>query len=180
MNQAAIVVNETQPRWMQSLIGGVQVLIRPINREEAAAEREFITSLSSEAKRNRFLGHIGAPSDALIERMTHIDYRNDVALVAVTRVDGTDRIIGVSRYSIDSNDQRCECAVVVADDWQHKGLGTALMKHLIEIAQSVGIKRMQSFDYAENLAMRDLAHDLGFHVRPDPNDAHQVIYALDL
>ena len=36
------------------------------------------------------------------------------------------------------------------------------MKHLIEVARSRGIKRMWSMDSAENLAMADLAHYLGF------------------
>jgi GNAT superfamily N-acetyltransferase len=200
MSNAILQVNETFPRWVQTIGGGKQVLIRPINPDDASAERAFIQSLSSEAKRYRFMGQFGAPTDAMIERLTHIDYRNEVALVAVIRVDGVDRIIGVSRYHVDQpvasspiasgamvaakanrNSLRsCECAVIVADAWQHKGVGTALMKHLIDIAKSAGLQQMNSVDFAENLAMRDLALDLGFHVRVDPEDAQQVIYELDL
>ena len=42
------------------------------------------------------------------------------------------------------------------DDWQNKGLGAILMKHLIEVARARGIKRMWSMDSAENIAMSDL------------------------
>jgi len=66
----------------------------------------------------------------------------------------------------------------VLDDWQNKGLGAILMKHLIEVARSRGIKRMWSIDSAENLAMSDLAHYLGFQRSQDRDDASQVIHSL--
>jgi len=70
--------------------------------------------------------------------------------------------------------------VVVADAWQGKGLGTALMKCLIAVASERGLLSMQSFDLAENWEMRELAAALGFYSRPDPDDPHQVIYTLPL
>jgi L-amino acid N-acyltransferase YncA len=60
------------------------------------------------------------------------------------------------------------------------GLGTALMRRLIDIARVRGIRVMRSVDSAENLRMRDLAHFLGFRTRVDPDDAHQLIHELKL
>jgi GNAT superfamily N-acetyltransferase len=173
-------VGPDYPRWTQTLSDGSEVVIRPIRRQDAAAERAFIEGLSPESMHSRFLGQIAHPSDAFIEQLTDIDYVNDVALVAVVAEDGTDRIVGVSRYAKDPAGGRCESAVVVADAWQHRGLGTALMKHLILIAQERGLRTMESIDLAVNAEMRDLAQDLGFQVREDPDDAKQVIYTLDL
>lgn len=173
-------VGPDYPRWQQTLSDGSQVLIRPLGRQDAAAERAFIKALSPQARRNRFLGQLAQPDDTLIERLTDIDYVNDVALAAVVPDGSGYRIVGVSRYAADPTRERCECAVVVADDWQRKGLGTALMKKLILIAQDRGIRLMESFDLAENREIHDLAKAFGFHVRPDPDDARQVIYALPL
>jgi GNAT superfamily N-acetyltransferase len=89
-----------------------------------------------------------------------------------------DRFVGISRYSTSSDGTSCECAVTVLDDWQNKGLGAILMKHLIEVARSRGIKRMWSIDSAENLAMADLARYLGFQRSQDRDDASQVIHSL--
>lgn len=168
------------PRWKQTLNDGSEVLIRPICRQDAAAERAFIEGLSPESMHSRFLGQIAHPSDAFIEQLTDIDYVNDVALVAVVDEEGVDKIVGVSRYAKDAVGARCESAVVVADAWQQRGLGTALMKHLILIAKQRGLGTMESVDLAGNADMHVLARELGFHARPDPDDAEQVVYTLDL
>ena len=101
-------------------------------------------------------------------------------LPAVVPDEGRERIVGVSRYSANESGSQCECAVTVSDDWQNKGLGTLLMRHLIEVARSRGIQRMMSIDSAENARMQDLANYLGFETRVDPDDASQVIHELEL
>jgi len=173
-------VGPDYPRWTQALADGRQVLIRPLSRRDAAAERSFIEGLSDQSRRYRFLGQVPHPSDEFIEQLTDIDYADDVALAAVVQDGGGERIVGVSRYAADGTRERAECAVVVADEWQNKGLGTALMRHLIGIAQERGLRVLESTDMSENSEMRELARDLGFHCRSDPEDAHQVIYALPL
>jgi GNAT superfamily N-acetyltransferase len=173
-------VGPDYPRWTETLRDGGKVVIRPIRRQDAAAERAFIAGLSPQSMHNRFLGQIAHPGDDFIEQLTDIDYVNDVALVAVVDDEAGEEIVGVSRYAKDPAGTRCESAVAVADAWQHRGLGTALMKHLILIAQERGLKTMESIDLAGNLDMRDLARALGFHTRPDPDDAQQLIHTLDL
>lgn len=167
-------------RWSQSLSGGGHVLIRPINKLDANAERAFIEGLSSDAKRLRFMGQIAHPTEKFIAQLTDLDGTNEVALVAVVKDGAAEKIVGVSRYSNDVAQNRCECALAVSDEWQHKGLGTALMKHLIEVARSNRIAAMESIEYAENLAMRTLLLELEFHVRVNPHDVQQVIYTLTL
>ena len=176
LKQAASISTQ---RWSQNLSGGAHVLIRPINKLDANAERAFIDGLSSDAKRLRFMAQIH-PTEKFIAQLTNLDGINEVALVAVTKDGAAEKIVGVSRYSNDVQQNRCECALAVSDDWQHKGLGTALMKHLIEVARSNRIAVMESFEFAENMAMRTLLHELDFHVRLDPNDARQVVYTLIL
>lgn len=168
------------PRWSETLRDQSHVVIRPINKQDKSAEREFIEQLSSDARRFRFLGQVRHPSERLIERLTDIDYVHEVAFVAVIPEGAHEKIVGVSRYSTDRDGLNCECAVTVSDEWQQKGLGTLLMKHLIEVARANGIRRMTSIDLAENLKMKDLAKYLGFRTRTDPDDACQVIHELDL
>ena len=172
--------NVVYPRWSETLHDRSHVLIRPIHPQDNAAERAFIESLSPEARRYRFLGSMVRPSDRLVEQLTDIDYRHEMAFVAVVQEDALQKIVGVSRYGADKDGINCECAVTVSDEWQDKGLGTLLMKHLIEVARTKGIQRMFSVDSAENTQMRDLARHLGFHTRVDPEDIHQVLHELDL
>src|SRR4249919_1090294 len=168
------------PRWSETLHDQNYVLIRPLTPQDKAAERVFIEGLSTQSRRYRFLGAVACPSERVIEQFTNIDYVHEVAFAAVIPEDAHERIVGVSRYSTDADGVNCECAVTVSDEWQQKGLGTLLMRHLIEVARARGIRRMTLIDVAENAKMQDLATHLGFHTRVDPNDASQVIHELDL
>ena len=116
-----------------------QVLIRPVTERDEAAERAFISRLSFDSRRYRFLGAVAVPSDALVRQLTHVDILHDVAFAAVVPESAGDRFIGVARYSVDASGSCCECAVVVADDWQGRGVGTALMRHLIDLARAQGL-----------------------------------------
>ena len=168
------------PRWSEVLRDRTHVIIRPLLPQDREAERRFIEQLSTEACHFRFLGTVRHPSEALLDRLTKLDPKRDVAFVAVLPQDAHETIIGVSRYSTDSSDGRSECAVVVDDEWQNKGLGTLLMRRLIEVARARGIRAMYSIDLTDNVRMSDLAGDLGFTRRLDPDDASQVIHELSL
>ncbi|MFS8063689.1 MAG: N-acetyltransferase family protein [Luteimonas sp.] len=124
------------PRWTETLRDHSKVVIRPIRVEDAAAERVFIESMSPQARRYRFLGQMQHPSSELIEQLTWLDYVRDLAFAAVVHDDARDKFVGVSRYSTSSDGTACECAITVLDDWQNKGLGAILMKHLIDVARA--------------------------------------------
>lgn len=168
------------PRWSETLPDQSHVVIRPITRRDKEAERQFIEQLSPDSRRFRFLGQVSHPSDGLLEQLTDLDWQHEIAFAAVIQEGACERIVGVSRYSSDQDGLNCECAVTVADRWQRKGLGTLLMKHLIEVARAKGMRRMTAVVSAENLQMKDLARQLGFHMRVDPEDARQALHELEL
>ena len=167
-------------RWTETLMNGSEVLIRPIRKEDAVAEVAFIDALSPESRRFRFLGQVRHASEEMIERFTNIDYQHDVAFIAEAKQDEVEIFVGVSRYSVSNDGADCECAVTVLDNWQGKGLASILMKHLIDVARSRGIKRMWSIDAAANQPMSELAKFLGFDHHVDPDNSSQVIYSLML
>ena len=168
------------PIWSDTLNDQSHVLIRPISKLDKEAERAFIEGLSSQARQFRFLGQVPHPSEQMLEQFTDIDYLHDAAFVAVIHEDSRERIVGISRYSADHEGLHCEFAVTVTDQWQNKGLGTLLMKYLIDVARARGILTMTSIDSAMNMQMKYLARHLGFDRRIDPEDATQVIHELHL
>ena len=171
----------TQPaeHWKETLRDGTTVLIRAIQPADAAIGRRFIQQLSPTSRRFRFLGEI-TPSVQLLEQLTNPDPAHDVAFIALIADGAEKREIGVARFSARADGRVCECAVVVSDNWQQRGLATALMRHLIDVARARGIECMYSIDAAENFAMKDLAAHLGFRRKTDPNDTKQVLHTLDL
>ena len=182
---AELTPARTQPaiarrmEWKEHLRDGTTVLIRPIRAGDAEVGRRFIQQLSPTSRRFRFLGEV-TPSVQLLDKLTHPDPEHEVAFIALIADGAQKREIGVARFSARSDGLVCECAVVVSDEWQHRGLGTTLMRHLIDVARERGIECMYSMDAAENVGMRELAEHLGFRRIPDPNDGTQVLHTLDL
>jgi GNAT superfamily N-acetyltransferase len=165
---------------LQRSISGETVTIRPIRITDAAMEAEFIGRLSAESKHYRFLGGVKELSAVEVRQLCDVDGKHSMAFVATVHRDGGEREIGVSRYAPNSRADVREIAVTVADEWQHRGLGTLLMKQLIQSARSNGVKELYSIDLADNSAMHALATDLGMSAHTDPADPTQIVYSLSL
>ena len=161
-------------------IAGEAVTIRPIRITDAEMEADFVRRLSPQTKHYRFFGGIKELSPSEAAHACDVDGRHSMAFVATIRRDGRETEIGVSRYAPNSRSDVREIAVTVADEWQHKGLGTMLMKQLIQSAKSNGVKQLYSIELSDNEAMRALARDLHMSACGDPDDPHQTIYSLPL
>jgi acetyltransferase len=73
-------------------------------------------------------------------------------------------------YVMNPDGKSCEFALVVADEWQGKGIGTRMMKELINAARQRGFEAMTGEVMAENVAMLKLVGELGFTLSEDPED----------
>lgn len=166
------------PRWSETLRDRSHVLIRPLSRRDRAIERAFFDGLSPQSRRFRCFGQVGHPDERPPAPPAEGEYARTVAFAAVVPEGAGEKIVGSSRYASDEQGLRCLCEVVVDDDWQHKGLGTLLMRHLIEVARGDGIRTMTAIDSAENVALSDLAAFLGFRSRVDPRDPERLIHEL--
>ncbi|MDU8927489.1 bifunctional acetate--CoA ligase family protein/GNAT family N-acetyltransferase [Alisedimentitalea sp. MJ-SS2] len=154
--------------------------IRPIRPEDAEEERSFVRELSPRAKRFRFMGTISELSPQMLARFTQIDYRTEMALVAMVEQDGKQTQIGVTRYAINPDRRSCEFAIVVSDAVQHQGIGTKLMKALMEAARDHGLAVIEGTVLRENDAMLHLMEELGFSISTSPDDREVVIVERDL
>ncbi|MEO7014438.1 MAG: GNAT family N-acetyltransferase [Dokdonella sp.] len=173
------VIPSKEQSWDVLLDDGQSVLIREIRKQDFELERQFIEQLSPTSRRFRFLGTLVSPSDNLLRQLVVLDPARDVALIALISDGVVQSEIGIARLSAEDDDT-CEFAVTVSDEWQKKGLGTLLMQHLISSAIKRGIKSMHSIDAADNESMREFAAHLGFKRASDPDDATRVVHSLDL
>ena len=146
---------------------GTEVILRPIRPEDEPMELELIKGLSTETSRYRFFQIIkDLPHDALV-RFCNIDYDREMAFIAeTTETDSSHaprRIeIGVSRLILDPNRKRGEFAVVIADKYHGRGLGTKLIDMLIEVARDKDVETIYGIIMAENMSMIRLCEKLGF------------------
>ncbi|MGA0806813.1 MAG: GNAT family N-acetyltransferase, partial [Pseudohongiellaceae bacterium] len=146
------------------LADGTQLTIRPIRPEDAALEQAFVASLSPQTRRFRFMEELKELSRDLLVRFTQLDYDRELALIAVLEAEGgrPETEIGVARYVRNPDGGSCECALVVADAWQGKGIGTRLMQELMQAAAARGYREMPGEVLADNVGMLLLMRELGF------------------
>ena len=97
-----------------------------------------------------------------LANLTQIDYDREMAFIAVVQQESKDVEIGVARYVMNPDRHSCEFALVVADQWQKKGIGSYLMTQLMQAAKNRGFDIMVGEVLADNDHMLDLAARLGF------------------
>lgn len=166
---------------------GQDWLLRPIRPEDAVLLQEFVRGLSDESRYMRFVSMLRELTPRMLARYTRIDYDRELALVATVRVPNPEnrgllreQIIGFAHYLRNPDGQGAEYALVIADDWQRRGLGAHLMHGLIGAAQRQGLKYIDGVVLATNRAMLGLMVSLGFRNDRDESDPGMRRVWLDL
>jgi acetyltransferase len=171
-------------QYLQFMIDGQEVTIRPLGSHDEKIELAFFNNLSANTRYFRFMEGIRELSPIMLKQLCHIDGKHSMAFVATINEAQGETQIGVSRYICGhlarDSDLEGEMALTIADKWQHKGIDKLLIKPLLEYAKNHGIKKLFSYEFAENLAMRHLAKDLGMIAKLDPDDSQLVAYTLNI
>jgi len=158
---------------------GLDVLIRPIKPEDAPLLVDFFDTLSAESVYYRFFTPVKSLSPKTLALFTQIDYDRDMALVAIDRTQGKEKILGVARIMAKPGGKEPEFAVTVSDAWQGKGIGAALLEHLASIAGERGFETLWGVVLAGNRHMMALARKLGFRIAKTP-DSGEIELRIDL
>jgi RimJ/RimL family protein N-acetyltransferase len=141
-------------------IDHMRLWVRPIRPEDADGLVVFHAGLSARSVYRRYFFSHPQLSPTEIERFTRVDYRDRLALV----VEDHGNLIGVARYERQEGTTAAEVAFVVADEFQHHGIGTVLLKRLAEAAWTTGIRSFEAETLSENRAMLDVFLHSGFPV----------------
>ncbi len=169
-----------QTGWTEQLHDGTTVRIRPSNKHDAELESEFLNRLSPELRSLRFLGLVQDTSPEVIRELTSPDPRTAMALIALISNEGRDQQIGAAHFRVNTTGDSCDCTVTVSAEWQQRGVGSHLMRHLIEAARARGIRHMHAVAPVQDEDSHSLALRLGFERRQDPDDPAVMLYDLKL
>ncbi len=147
---------------------GSEFTIRPIRPEDEPAIVKFHENLSERSVTMRYFQPLQLSHRTAHERLTRIcfiDYNREMAMVA-ERKDGKGvaEIVAVSRMSKEHGTTSAELAVIISDDFHHKGLGSELFRRQLDIARAEGLKRVVCNMLAENHDMKAICKKLGFNV----------------
>src|SRR5262249_27720272 len=99
-----------------------------------------------------------------LQQFCTIDYDTDMTLVASIHAGECETIVGMAMYARDDKTGLGEVACVIADDYQGRGVGTALMRHLTQIAVSRQLKGFTADVLSDNVAMMRVFRHSGYPV----------------
>lgn len=139
---------------------GLRYRVRPIRPDDASRLVAFHGKLSTRSVYLRFFTVHPTLSETEVRRFTTVDYVDRLALVAMVE----DRLIAVARYDRAPGATEAEVAFVVADDYQHHGIGSTLLDDLADAARARGVTAFRADTLAENHAMLDVFRHTGFPV----------------
>lgn len=143
---------------------GANVTIRPIRPEDAKMETDFVNRLSEKTKYFRFHQGLQELTPEMLVRFTQIDYDREMAFVALTEDSNMPNELGVGRYSVNPDGHSVEFAIVVADDCQRLGIGSKLMKTLMQTAKAKGMLSFEAEVLKDNEPTLEMVKKLGFSI----------------
>jgi acetyltransferase len=158
-----------------TLENGLSITLRPIRPEDEPLMVRFHAGLSDESVHSRYFHAMKLGHRVAHERLTRIcfiDYDREMALVAVRtdQATGEHAIQAVGRLSKLHGRPEAEFALIVSDRYQGAGLGTELLRRLIQIGRDEGLLRITASILPENRAMQRLCEKLGFRLRHDDRE----------
>jgi ribosomal protein S18 acetylase RimI-like enzyme len=126
---------------------GPPLLVRPLRNGDVETVLAVFARLGPESRRQRFNGPKPCLSDAELAKLARVDSRRH-ALVAY--VDGDPQPIAIARLA--RQGASAEIAFAVADEYQHRGIGSALAAELLVDARAAGITEITALASGDNPA----------------------------
>jgi acetyltransferase len=161
--------------WPWTMKDGTEVTIRPIRPEDEPLLVKFHESLSEQSVYMRYFHMIALSQRIAHERLTricYVDYDRELALVADYKdpATGEQVILGIGRLTKEPGTEEAQFAVLVADPMQGRGLGSELLRRLLEIGKEEKIQRITAEILTDNYAMQRMCERLGFRLERDAEE----------
>jgi nucleotide-binding universal stress UspA family protein/RimJ/RimL family protein N-acetyltransferase len=152
------------PHKTIKLRDGSSATLRPIGKDDKDLLVRGFERLSPDSRYRRFFTAMSQLSAAQLTYLTEIDHHDHEAIVAIEPATGEP--LGVARYVRSQPEPHvAEVAVVVGDDWQGRGVGSALLEHLADRARDEGIGCFSAVVQGDNVPIMRLLEGLGDAVR---------------
>lgn len=153
-----------------SLRDGTMVTVRPIRPEDEHRMVAWHGTLSDRSVYSRYFAPLKLDQRVAHERLSRVcfvDYDREMVFVAegVHPVTAERQILGVARWRRLSGRPVAEFAVTVGDPWQGKGLGSQMLRVLMDVARAEGLQRLIGHILADNSAMLGMAREAGFELQ---------------
>jgi GNAT superfamily N-acetyltransferase len=161
-----------------TLRDSTRLTVRPVGPGDASRIAGMFERLSERSRYQRFMTAVNELGESQLRYLTEIDHRDHEALIAIDPEGGEG--VGVARYVRTASDPAAaEAAVTVIDDWQGRGVGSALCNLLAARAREEDIARFTALLLTDNDQMREVLATLG-PARVVSRDAGTVDVEVDI
>jgi acetyltransferase len=146
---------------------GTEVMIRPIRPEDEPLMVKFHETLSERSVYFRYFHAMQLTQRIAHDRLTRIcfiDYERELALIVLRKdaITGESEILGIGRLTKIPGSREGEFAIIVSDNWHHRGMGVELLKRLVDIGRDEKLARVFGDILPENRDMLRVCDKLGF------------------
>jgi len=144
---------------------GTKVFVRPVKMTDETMMKDLFYHLSEQTIYHRFFRSLRSMPHRDLMHFVHIDYTNEMAIAGIVQDPGGkehEEIIGVGRYFLNRSTNYAEVSYVVRDDYQHRGIGSYLVKYMARIARENGIAGFDAEILADNPVAMRVLHKLGY------------------
>jgi GNAT superfamily N-acetyltransferase len=171
------VIEPARYSAIETLRDGRRVAIRALRPDDQAGLAAAVGRTSAESLHRRFFAVKRTFTDKEIEFFLHVDFVGHVALVAEMEEAGRTTIVGGGRYVL-VRPGTAELAFAVIDEFQGKGIGAALMRHLATIARAAGLEQLIAEVLPENGAMLKVFEKSGWRMstQREPGVVHVTLH----
>jgi len=138
--------------------GETRVQVRPIEPTDEPLIQEMFYRCSEQTIYMRFFAHVKAMPHRQVQGFLDVDYTDHLALVGTVRERDREVIVAVGRYNRDAATNYADCAFMVRDDWQERGIGRYMVNRLIEVARERGVEGFTADVLVQNTRMMHVFH----------------------
>ncbi len=147
---------------------GLKIFMRPVRISDEPLLKDFFYSLSETTIYKRFImDRKDMPHEKLQDTFVVIDYTKQMVMLAFVEEKGREIITGVAQFRGHEGSHTAEVAIVVKDEFQNKGIGTELLRHLTYIAKRQGLLGFSAEVLKENRIMLHLFEKMGFSMEKE-------------
>ena len=161
----------------ETIRGGERVLIRRVRPGDMTLYRDFLSDVSAVDLRLRFFARIAELSADELDKLTHLDYKHEMAFIALD--EDTGQMLGLVRLKDELDEKTAEFAILVRSRLKAHGLGWLLMRHVIDYAKEKGLRRVYGDVLVENTTMLQMCAELGFHAEDMGSGMRRVVLELE-
>jgi len=189
--QNYIQSDQIEPAWDQisypeelehsdTLKDGTEIFFRPVKPTDESTLSEMLYSLSGSSVQKRYFTFTKNFPHKDVQKLTNIDYKQDLAIVGVVPAPAGDQVVAIAQYFLDPKLMLAEVAFIVQDEWQDKGMGRLLLDYITKIARQRGVKTFCATVLPSNKAMLNMFYNSGFKINTEfDGDAHSISYDLE-